>query len=237
MSCKEIPIQQHCLATAGKYKLKKVSTWNVKTASAEVGGLSAPSKMPSFSYNTPAEECNVGSKLRLVKGSVCSMCYALKGRYMFPNVQNALYRRLDLMKNNPNWVSAMAWLVNWYGKKMSYFRWHDSGDIQDMEHLQKMIEVVKLTPSVKHWLPTREAKIVKDYKEKYGEFPSNLIVRVSATMVDGKPHKFHSHTSTVITDSKKAIGWVCPSNQQDNECKDCRACWDKDVKDVAYIAH
>ena len=56
-------------------------------------------------------------------------------------------------------------------------------------------------------------------------------------MVDGNPHKFHSHTSTVITDSKKAIGWVCPSNQQDNECKDCRACWDKDVKDVAYIAH
>ena len=237
MSCKEIPIQQHCLATAGKYKLKKVSTWNVKTALAEVGGLGKPSKMPSFSYNTPTEECNVGSKLRLVKGSVCSMCYALKGRYMFPNVQNALYKRLDLMKNNPNWVSAMAWLINWYSKKTSYFRWHDSGDIQDMEHLQKMVAVVKLTPSVKHWLPTREAKIVKEYTKEYGDFPSNLIVRISATMIDGKPHSFHKHTSTVVVKSESAIAWVCPSNKQDNECKDCRACWDKDVKDVAYIQH
>ena len=238
MSCKEIPIKmQHCLASTGKYKFKKVSTWNVKTALAEVGGLGKPSKMPTFSYNLPAEECNVGSKLRLVKGSVCSLCYALKGRYMFPNVQNALYKRLDLMRNNPNWISAMAWLINWYGKKTSYFRWHDSGDVQDMEHLKKIVKVVKLTPTVKHWLPTREAKIVKEYTKEYGDFPSNLIVRVSATMIDGKPHKFHIHTSTVVSESKKAVDWVCPSNQQDNECKDCRACWDKDVKDVAYIQH
>ena len=228
---------QHCLASTGKYKFKKVSTWNVKTALAEVGGLGKPSKMPTFSYNLPAEECNVGSKLRLVKGSVCSLCYALKGRYMFPNVQNALYKRLDLMRNNPNWISAMAWLINLYGKKTSYFRWHDSGDVQDMEHLKKIVKVVKLTPTVKHWLPTREAKIVKEYTKEYGDFPSNLIVRVSATMIDGKPHKFHIHTSTVVSESKKAVDWVCPSNQQDNECKDCRACWDKDVKDVAYIQH
>ena len=64
---------QHCLASTGKYKFKKVSTWNVKTALAEVGGLGKPSKMPTFSYNLPAEECNVGSKLRLVKGSVKRM--------------------------------------------------------------------------------------------------------------------------------------------------------------------
>jgi hypothetical protein len=214
-----------------------MSSWNVKTALAEVGGLGKPSKMPSFSYNLPALECKVGSKLRLVEGSVCWKCYALKGRYMFPNVQNALYKRLDLMRNNPNWISAMAWLINWYGKKTSYFRWHDSGDVQDMKHLKKIVKVAKLTPTVKHWLPTREAKIVKEYTKEYGDFPSNLIVRISATMIDGKPHSFHKHTSTVVVKSESAIDWVCPSNKQDNECKDCRACWDKDVKDVAYIQH
>lgn len=211
--------------------------YNVKRANKEVGGLSKPSKMPGFSCSLPAKECNVGSRLRLVKGSVCYNCYALKGRYLFSNVQKALYRRLDLMKNNPNWISAMAWLINWYSKKINYFRWHDSGDIQDLEHLEKIVEVVKLTPTIKHWLPTREAKIIKRYKKESGEFPSNLVVRISATMVNGKPHKFHEHTSTVVADNSLAIDWVCPSNEQDNECLDCRACWDRDVKDVAYIKH
>ena len=41
-------------------------------------------------------------------------------------------------------------------------------------------------------------------------------------------------TSTVTTDPNKA---TCPAPKQDNECKDCRACWDKKVKNVAYLAH
>ena len=74
--------------------------YNVKTALLEVGGLSKPSKMPSYAYSLPAKECKVGSKLRKVKGSVCFGCYALKGNYVYPNVQKALYKRLELMKTN-----------------------------------------------------------------------------------------------------------------------------------------
>ena len=211
--------------------------YNVKTALIEVGGLSKPSKMPSYSYNLPAKECNVGSKLREVEGSVCHGCYALKGMYVFPSVQKALYKRMDLMNNNSNWIGAMSWLINWYGKKVSYFRWHDSGDLQSLQHLCKIVKVVKNTPTVTHWLPTREVSIVKEYKEKFGEFPDNLIVRISATMINGLPHKFHKHSSTVITDTKITNGWVCPSSKQGNKCMDCRACWDKNVSDVSYIKH
>ena len=212
--------------------------WNVKTALKEVGGLSDPSKMPGYGTSLPAQECNVGSKLVNIIGSVCADCYALKGNYIrFKHVGLALYRRLHLMQNNPNWVSALAFLINWYGKKTKEFRWHDSGDIQDKEHLQKIIEVVKLTPNIKHWLPTREAKLVKEYIKEIGEFPENLVVRVSATMVNGKPHKFHEHTSTVITDRSFALGWVCPSNEQGNKCMECRACWDKSVRNITYIKH
>ena len=211
--------------------------YNVKTALLEVGGLSKPSKMPSYAYSLPAKECKVGSKLRKVKGSVCFGCYALKGNYVYPNVQKALYKRLELMKTNTKWISAMSFLINWYGKKIKYFRWHDSGDLQDLNHLKKIVKVVKNTPTIIHWLPTREVKIIKEYKEKFGEFPSNLIVRISATMINGTPHKFHLHSSTVITDNKIAVDWVCPSSKQGNKCMDCRACWDKNVSDVAYIKH
>ena len=211
--------------------------YNVKTAWLEVGGLSKPSKMPSYAYSLPAKKCITGAKLRAIKGSVCYGCYAFKGNYVWSNVQKCLDKRLDLMNTNVKWVGAMSFLVNWYGKKIKYFRWHDSGDLQSLQHLCKIVKVVKNTPTIKHWLPTREVKIVKEYKEKFGEFPSNLIVRISATMINGLPHKFHKHSSTVITASKIAGGWVCPSSKQGNKCIDCRACWDKNVSDVAYIKH
>jgi len=130
----------------------------------------------------------------------------------------------------------MVFLINWYASKTAHFRWHDSGDIQSVKHLTKIVEVCKLTPNVKHWLPTREAKVIKEYLKDYGKFPSNLIVRVSATMVDGAPHKFHEHTSTVVTE-KTSKSYTCPAPTQGNECKDCRACWDKRVSNVAYLEH
>ena len=54
------------------------------------GGLSKPSKMPSFGYSISARACNVGAKLRKVAGSVCSKCYALKGFYVFSAPRKAL---------------------------------------------------------------------------------------------------------------------------------------------------
>ena len=39
---------------------------------------------------------------------------------------------------------AMALLIN--SKKSKEFRWHDSGDVQDEEHLLKIFAVAKLTP-------------------------------------------------------------------------------------------
>ena len=54
---------------------------------------------------------------------------------------------------NPYWVDAMTTLIN--SKKSDVFRWHDSGDVQDPEHLLKIFEVCENTPDKKHWMPTR----------------------------------------------------------------------------------
>ena len=59
-----------------------------KEAKEITGGLSAPSKMPGPSFNLPAVACITGAKLVDVLGSTCSGCYALKGRYRFPNVRS-----------------------------------------------------------------------------------------------------------------------------------------------------
>ena len=53
-----------------------------------VGGLAKPSKMPGWAYGIPAAECKTGKKLVDVKGSTCEGCYANKGCYIFPVVQD-----------------------------------------------------------------------------------------------------------------------------------------------------
>jgi len=198
---------------------------NTKEAWALVGGLSKPSKMPGWSIGIPAKECKTGKKLRQIKNSVCEGCYALKGCYVFKVVQEAQYKRLEAIQH-PDWVEAMATLIN--SKKPDVFRWHDSGDVQDVDHLEKIFKVCELTPSKRHWMPTREAWI-KDHMHKA---PANLVVRFSSPMVDQGPVKSWPNTSTVSTKSR-----TCPAPDNNNECGDCRACWDPLVKNIEYGKH
>ena len=66
----------------------------IKEAKEITGGLTYTTKMPGPSFNTPAQRCVTGSKLRNIKNSVCNGCYALKGNYVrFPKVGEALERR------------------------------------------------------------------------------------------------------------------------------------------------
>ena len=208
---------------------------NIKEAWANVGGLSKPSKMPGYGYGLSAFECDTGSKLRLIKYSTCSFCYALKLRYTWPSVKRAHANRLESITKK-TWVDDMVLLIKHYGKKVPYFRWHDSGDLQSLDHLKKIVAVAMATPQVRHWLPTREAGILKTYLKEGHSLPGNLAVRVSATMIDGKPHSNVGLTSTVHKESK-AIGYSCPAGKQGNECKSCRACWNINIENVSYAAH
>ena len=200
---------------------------NILEAKKITGSLSKPSKMPGWSYGLPAKECKTGGKLQNVKGSTCFDCYALKGCYVFKVVQNAQYYRLKAIKDR-RWVQAMALQIN--NKRSKEFRWHDSGDIQDLKHLAKIFKVCKLTPEIKHWLPTREAWV----KKFIPAAPANLNIRFSMPMIDQEAAGGWDNTSTVVTDKTKAN---CPAPNQGNECKSCRACWDKSIKNIAYLAH
>ena len=196
-----------------------------KEAKEITGGLSAPSKMPGSSYNLPAVKCITGSKLVNVPGSVCHGCYALKGRYRFNNVKAALARRLASL-GHPAWIKAMTILI----KGQAVHRWHDSGDLQSVEHLKAIFEVCKNTAETRHWLPTREARFLRLMDPEV--IPKNLIIRFSSHMVDQGPVTWWPWTSTVSTTTK-----TCPAKDQGNECKSCRACWSRDVSNVAYPKH
>lgn len=232
----------------------------IKVAVENVGGLSAPSKMPTFGISLPATECKTGAKLRKIPGSVCSKCYACKGMYVFSNVKNALKKRLDAL-DSPEWVSSMVFLLQnkKQVKESGLFRWHDSGDIQSVDHLVKIAEVASQTPNVMHWLPTKEKGFVAAFKRAGNVVPANLLIRVSGAMIDGPAPKGQEFTSTVTSDDSTATCRAFLTEKTDNgytmvtldelkalpkkhgrdfgHCGDCRKCWDINVKNVSYHTH
>lgn len=248
---------------------------NKKLASQIIGNLSVPSKMPGFAWSIPAKECKTGSKLRQVKGSTCSKCYALSGRYVFPNVQDAQYKRFDILLTilfeiekyplrfalmlkacKEQDVESFAKYSNKLPKTVEFlqaftyllqknnqpeFRWHDSGDLQSRAHLYLIVAIALLNPNIQFWLPTREYKIVLDWlASSNNEIPDNLNIRLSAHMVDGPvPEWAYAKgltTSGVTTDHSQGN---CHAQiaSPDKSCDTCRACWDKSVLHVDYIAH
>ena len=98
-------------------------------------GLESPVRC-QFSTSLSAYDCKVGRKLQKIEGSVCHSCYATRGNYAYDVVKNAHKARKAAL-SDPQWVDAMTLLIGHFDKSDPYFRIHDSGDIQDYDHLMK----------------------------------------------------------------------------------------------------
>ena len=232
-------------------------------AEALIGGLSSPSKMPCYSFNIPAVHCLTGAKLRAVLNSVCAECYALKGRYLFGNVKRAMETRYQILQGAlqgtgpvslQDWTQAFVQVLRWNHehKGQDYFRWHDSGDIQSVEHLQAIAGIAFHVPRVSFWLPTREKGIITRYLSLGLKWDSNLTVRLSAPIVGINSASapapcreslvYKKDQWAELLEQGQALPYApekplaCPSSLQGNECLECRACWHHKGA-IAYLKH
>ena len=181
--------------------------------------------------------------------AVCEKCYAMRDFYTMPNVRNALEKRLVGI-SHPRWVDAMVTLIRHHCRKCPYFRWHDSGDIQSLDHLNAIAKIARRLPNIKFWIPTRERQFVKRFLA-HEECPRNLTIQVSDPLIcEPKRHSSRSfpNTSGVAprmsqgdwrkrVDGNKRTLHHCPAPLQKHECGDCRACWDRRVKHVVFLQH
>jgi hypothetical protein len=229
----------------------------VKEAQDIAGALGHPSKMPGYSYGISAKKCITGGKLRGVPGSVCSGCYAMTDWYHSWRPLILGHARRWRGIHHPRWVDAMVRMIQSACRSPdNYFRWHDSGDLQGLWHLENIVAVCQRTEGVTHWLPTREYEIVAAFLASGKSIPANLTVRLSAHMIDAEPvfpaelapvlaHLPVSTVSTVSTLHPLAMKIVegkgsveCRAVEaRDNKCGNCRACWDPRVKSVNYPQH
>ena len=225
------------------------------TEAREIAGtLSMTTKMPGASYGLDAFECQVGAVLAEMAGSTCADCYARRNFYGLPHVRESQRRRQESL-THPRWADAMVELITHHCLDEPWFRWHDSGDLVDVHHLERIVEVVERTHQVNHWLPTREYGIVGAFLKSGQTIPANLTVRLSAYFIDGQPNvdpwpelagfvtsTVHSVAGAPVQVSDRRRDTVdCKAYQRADQgggsCGSCRACWSPEVPNVSYPAH
>ena len=196
--------------------------------------LSKVSKLPGMSWSLQAGSTCPGSIDPVSKEvlPVCSGCYAKAGCYNFKNTKATReHNRVDWKR--AEWVDDMVRLL----AKQKYFRWFDSGDLYHPALAFKIYLIMTKTPHVKHWLPTKCFNIpkIRAVLDRM-KLLDNVSVRFSAPGIDGS--YTDKHGSVVIPyydDATEAT--VCGAYTRAGKCGDCRACWDKSVKVIAYPAH
>lgn len=223
-----------------------MATITLKSAVETAGRVSiGNTKMPGSAFALDAFACNVGDRLAKVPGSVCGGCYARKLQKLRPSVDQGWRanqtKSVAAIANDPEaWARMMAFQISAAAKKtgQSFHRWFDSGDLPSVAFLAAVVRVCEMTPTIRHWLPTREAGVVREYAKAGGLVPDNLVIRVSAPMVDDMPLKGWPTVSTVHKRRQPGEGeHICPARQQGNACGDCRACWSREVYSVSYPKH
>ena len=163
----------------------------------------------------------------------CVGCYAKEGRYLFGNVKKPRLEN-EIAWKHPEWVTDMVSKI----KNQTYFRWFDSGDIYDLELAEKIYQVILQTPDTKHWLSTKMYKFdkFKSVLNKINSLP-NAVVRFSSDSITGEYDK-ELHGSVIIPSPDFITdAFVCQSLNRGGKCMECKACWNKNIKTIAYVAH
>lgn len=196
--------------------------------------LSKASKMPAKSWSLQAGSTCPGSIDPITKQPlpVCAGCYAKDGMYNMPNVKSVRESNREDWKR-AEWVDEMVALL----KKQKFFRWFDSGDVYHPALAFKIYLVMQKTPQVQHWLPTKSYNIpkIRAVLERMKMLP-NAAVRYSSPSITGEFNVEHGSTVIAYADDE-TTATVCGAYSRNGKCGDCRACWDKEVKVVAYPAH
>jgi hypothetical protein len=100
---------------------------------------------------------------------------------------------------------------------------------------------MKLTRGTIHWLPTRSHKVegIRAILASMKKM-KNVSVRYSSDKINGLTLKHGSFVfdQHMFPDLEVGEGIeICRANTRGGECGDCRSCWDKTVKIIAYPAH
>ncbi|MBC8430253.1 MAG: hypothetical protein H8D92_02520 [Pelagibacteraceae bacterium] len=222
--------------------------------------LTSTSKMSNGSFGYSASNCKAGGYLQKIKNSICSLCYGMVGCYAFKNYITKSKRTVESVSKE-FWKEGMVFLIN--KKQYKEFRWFDNGDLLSDKMLRDVFYIAEHTPDVKHWLPTKEYRMIRRVIESGLHKPDNLDIRLSAFKINGKPpmklaRRLGVNCSVSLTpkEFKKRInslgGFKCHTAysikgkyketnpelyERLSSCSGCTACYNNKVDVIYYEVH
>jgi len=195
------------------------------------------------SFNLPAlATCPTGARLAKVEGTVCSRCYARKGRFIFANVIQstiATYAIVEAVLRDDTLRGAYVATWKAYAKGRRMIRLHGSGDVYSTQYWALLKEIAAACGGTLFWLPTKETLVASDRA-----IPDNLIVRYSMAKVNA-PSDVASDGELIsivvdAVDYDYSGTFRCPATFNptwQGTCNDCRACADRSKRVIVYRRH
>lgn len=224
-------------------------------------------------------------RLPVLGKAVCQHCYAEGGQYATWQVQVVQGMRFAWLLNalrDGSFVPVMQHAIenadyllkggrragHDYARETHegrFFRWHDSGDIYNEEHLRALVEIARRCPTVRFWAPTRiwatpwGPRTVEEIARTAG-WPPNFALRPSAYYVDepvptreqlgeGWAAGTTVFSRAVSPEVAAQVDWDCPTYRVEDmtaSCRNserpdgglgCRACWVHQDAVVNYSLH
>jgi hypothetical protein len=203
--------------------------------------LSAPSKMPGFSFGTTAGLSCPGAHYG--ENAICSDCYAKKGRYIFGVVRRAQRTRFEwarlCMRSQLGRDQFTGHMTDTIGEAevrypRGYLRIHDSGDFFNPAYVRCWTQICAALPHMQFWAPTRSYRLLfAPLLYQLAALP-NVTVRPSALLFGEAPPIIDG---LAAGSGAAKTGYNCPASQQNNACGDCRSCWTDKEKPIVYKLH
>lgn len=168
-------------------------------------------------------------------------CYATKGRWLYPNVQQSLINNLArYIIDSKAYFDDIIKFLNGGLVSYKYFRWHSSGDIVNDEYFLGMVKVAKKCKRTKFLCFTKKFEIVNDYLRSGGKIPKNLKVVFSAwdkTFTFDNPYNL---SVAYVSFRRKEKNPEIPDGIMEcvGTCDKCVGCWGlKDGCNVLFHEH
>lgn len=165
-------------------------------------------------------------------------CYARRGRFCFQRNRAYLSDNLELWHCEPEQFEQEVTLAAF---RSHFFRWHSSGDIPDAAYLDMMVRVARSLPATRFLAFTKKYELIDEWLDRYGAFPENLNVVLSA-WGDFKPVNPHNLPVSYIRFKNEPADIPQSARPCPSYCGDCVAtgmsCWDlKPGESVVFHEH
>ncbi len=170
------------------------------------------------------------------KGCTCAKkCYAAKLCRIYANTRKAYARNLDILKNDMDNYFLQVKAAAMVSK---YFRFHVSGDIYDMNYLDRMVKLAQELPGTTFLAFTKQYRFVNNFLQ-YARIPDNLKIIFSAW--PGMPMKNPNNlpvAHVIFEGSEPADDWkICGGNCTECACRGV-GCWElKKGEHIAFYEH